>query len=438
MLPTYVAATGGPKADYPAPGPLYQDAFLNYPANPYKAMPPEAPGAGGTVDVFIAAYYPPPTPQEQNRAWQEVNRQLGANVQMNIIPRNDVFTKLSTLMAGGTLPDIIHLTQGANAQVANLPQFLQAQCADLTPFLAGDAVKEYPNLAAQPTPAWKNTAVFNGKILAVPVSRSSLGQAFFKINEIYDTEIGKDYEPKNAEDYKRVLQQLNRPQENRWATASYADAAFDMQGYSMIFGAPHNWKLDGSKLIKDYETEEYKAAVGFVRDLNAAGLFHPNSLTYNITSARQDFAASRFVVHVEGYAPWNDFWRQGRGQNPPANFGMLYPFAAYDGGKPQYNLYQGYIAANALKKASPDRIKELLRIMNWLAAPFGSQEDMLLSYGIKDVTTRSTTRAIPSRHRWATRKRASCPGDTSPSGHRSSTWPTFPATSRPRSRPKSA
>ena len=153
----------------------------------------------------------------------------------------------------------------------------------------------------------------------------------------------------------------------------------------MIFGAPHNWKLDGSKLIKDYETEEYKAAVGFVRDLNTAGLFHPNSLTYNITSARQDFAASRFVVHVEGYAPWNDFWRQGRGQNPPANFGMLYPFAAYDGGKPQYNLYQGYIAANALKKASPERIKELLRIMNWLAAPFGSQEDMLLSYGIKDV-----------------------------------------------------
>jgi putative aldouronate transport system substrate-binding protein len=39
---------------------------------------------------------------------------------------------------------------------------------------------------------------------------------------------------------------------------------------------------------------------------------------------------------------------------------------------------------NALKKASPDRIKELLRIMNFLAAPFGSQEDLLLSYGVKD------------------------------------------------------
>src|SRR5215204_5321305 len=44
VLPTYVATTGGPKADYPAPGPLYQDAFLNYPANPHKAMPPRRQG----------------------------------------------------------------------------------------------------------------------------------------------------------------------------------------------------------------------------------------------------------------------------------------------------------------------------------------------------------------------------------------------------------
>jgi len=35
-----------------------------------------------------------------------------------------------------------------------------------------------------------------------------------------------------------------------------------------------------------------------------------------------------------------------------------------------------------LKKASPDRIKELLRIVDFLASPFGSEEDLLLSYGI--------------------------------------------------------
>jgi putative aldouronate transport system substrate-binding protein len=63
---------------------------------------------------------------------------------------------------------------------------------------------------------------------------------------------------------------------------------------------------------------------------------------------------------------------------------MIAPFAAESGQKPIHFLGTGFISMNVLKKASPDRIKELLRIMNFLAAPFGSQEDLLLSYGLKD------------------------------------------------------
>ena len=37
------------------------------------------------------------------------------------------------------------------------------------------------------------------------------------------------------------------------------------------------------------------------------------------------------------------------------------------------------------KKAPPERLKELLRIANWLAAPFGSAEDLLLTAGAVDV-----------------------------------------------------
>jgi putative aldouronate transport system substrate-binding protein len=70
---------------------------------------------------------------------------------------------------------------------------------------------------------------------------------------------------------------------------------------------------------------------------------------------------------------------------PPYNFLPLPPFAAHDGGKPTHFLGPGFIAANALKKASPDRIKELLRILDFLAAPFGTQEDLLLQYGLADV-----------------------------------------------------
>ena len=43
------------------------------------------------------------------------------------------------------------------------------------------------------------------------------------------------------------------------------------------------------------------------------------------------------------------------------------------------------IGTTALKKAPPERIKEILGIMNWLAAPFGTQEDRLIYYGVPDV-----------------------------------------------------
>jgi putative aldouronate transport system substrate-binding protein len=38
-----------------------------------------------------------------------------------------------------------------------------------------------------------------------------------------------------------------------------------------------------------------------------------------------------------------------------------------------------------LKKASPDRIKLILRVMNFLAAPFGTQEAVLVQYGVEGV-----------------------------------------------------
>jgi len=40
----------------------------------------------------------------------------------------------------------------------------------------------------------------------------------------------------------------------------------------------------------------------------------------------------------------------------------------------------GSVAYNIVKKSSPERIKEILRIMNYLSAPFGTQEDLLLTY----------------------------------------------------------
>ena len=43
-----------------------------------------------------------------------------------------------------------------------------------------------------------------------------------------------------------------------------------------MFNAPNNWAVDArGKFIKDLETDQFRAALGYVRDLYAAGVFYP-------------------------------------------------------------------------------------------------------------------------------------------------------------------
>jgi putative aldouronate transport system substrate-binding protein len=394
VLPSYVPLQGGPKPDYPSAGQQYEDGWDNYPTPPVKSWTKAPPGSGGVINVLGQAFNPPATPFDQNAAWQEVNKRLNANVQFTVVPIGDYPAKLGTTMASEDLPDLMLFPGGLNvnttqAGTANLPQFLQSKCADLTPHLAGDAIKDYPNLAAIPTFAWKNSgSAFGGHLYMLPLERYVAGRAFFKNTSYYDTEIGKDYVPKNAEDLKKVYQQLNRPQEDRYATAAYQGTAFHILLYAAMFGAPNNWALDASgKLVKDYETAQFKDAVAYVTDLVASGLYHPKTLNYvDINAARLDFVGGRFALYPEGFGqPWQDFWRRGLKNNPPYNFIPLAPFPAHDGGKAQHYLGPGFIATNAIKKGSPDRIKEILRVLDYLASPFGTEEDLLLQYGLADV-----------------------------------------------------
>ena len=212
---------------FPPPGPLYQDGFSPIRRTRSRRCRPTTAGLGSKVLCYTNNSAPaPPTPFDQNQAWQAVNKELNADVQFTIIAQADYLTKLATVMAGNDLPDVM-LIPGAGAsgasQVQNLTQFLAAQCADLTPYLGGDAAKDYPNLAAIPTYAWKNSGCArNGKLYMLPIERYYPGSMLLKNSEPSTTRrIGKDYTPKNADDFKRVLQQLNKPSQNQWAIGSY-------------------------------------------------------------------------------------------------------------------------------------------------------------------------------------------------------------------------
>jgi putative aldouronate transport system substrate-binding protein len=409
VLPTY-AQVQGPKPDFPSIGPLYVDGFSLYPRLPVQHVwTKDPPGKGSTVNVFVSSSRPfTPTPLDQNVAWQTVNKRLNATVQLNIAAQADYTVKLATIMAGNPtdLPDIVSFQYGLSG-TASLPTFLQQSMADLTPYLSGDMAGNYPFLAAIPTWAWQNIgAAYEGHLYMVPSidARGRLQSIFFTDGEIWDNEIGVNYIPQDAQDFKRVLLQLNKPADGRWATGSFQGVAYNFAPYfTQMFGTPNGWQLDSSgKLLKDWETPQYKEAVGYVRDLVAAGVYHPDSLSIAGNSASWDvYNAGKWVVQPGNFGGTLStellVWQR---MQPPRQLRIIPTFQAHAGDKPTYHIYTGVFAGNALKRAPQERIRELLGILDWLASPFGSDEDLLMNQGVADVdyTVDGNGQPVPTKN----------------------------------------
>jgi putative aldouronate transport system substrate-binding protein len=381
--PTYVPFKG-PPPDLAGTADGVQPAYFSYPSNrPRLFAQPIL--KGGDITGMVSTPTPPPPLLDQNPTWQEVNRRLGGSLRLLVSSSPDYPVKLGTMMAGDDTPELVYINQGGPTPAANLLAWLQAKCLDLTPFLSGDAVKDFTNLANMPPYNWKGTGTYyTGSIWGVPCPRPVIASALMVHQEMLE-QIGADM-PKSADDFKRILVTLTRPNQNVWGFGAQQNVAFNCTGvFAQMFGCPNNWKVDASgKLIKNWETDEFAASLGYIRDLYAAGVFHPNSTTYTAPAADADFAAGKFVFYFSTWTGFSTvFWPLANRLDPKVKLRPVPPFTADGTSKPRFFLGIGNFGNTYLKKTTPERAKELIRVLDFLAAPFGTEEQMLLTYGIE-------------------------------------------------------
>lgn len=383
-LPTRVPIQAAPP-DLPgsADG-LIDPGYINYPSNPFKAVA-EKPGTGSDVTVATWTLAPPPPAVDANPLWQEVNRQLGVNLKLNISSLADYqTTRLATIIAGDDLPDILYIAPGV--ALNGLPQFLQAKCVDLTQYLSGDAVKDYPNLANFSGLSWQSV-IFNKSIYGVPAPYP----LFLWVHWVHQELLDRDgiQQPTSLDEYTNLLKHFTNAQQDLYGTATENNVGYGITNgfFSAMYGMPNLWSLDSTgKLTYYLEEARTKDAINKARELWAAGVYSPNSTQYNTGSKRTDFAGRKFVSCFDGFQGASlTFFASAPSLNPPGKYRMVTPFSAIPGQQPTYWAQQGVFGYSVLKKASPERIKELLRVLNWIASPFGSQEYQLMRYGTKDV-----------------------------------------------------
>ncbi len=332
--------------------------------------------------MMTALFQALPSPLENNPGWQQINQKLNANMQMTIVPYADYGAKFATTVAGGDLPEMIYVPF---PYIPQLPDFLKAQCQDLTPFLSGDAVKEYPNLANIPSISWR-ISVFDQGIWGVAIALPVFFWVMWVHQDMIDPLGGELH--RDGDDFKRMLKEVTRPDQGQFGliTQGGYNYAWDVTNglWPSMFNAPNIWKEEQGAFTRDWETEEYEAAVGFARDVYATGAYDPNSPTYNVLSARTAFQQRRSAFRFDGLTTVT--FDSGAKLDPPSQLRLAVPFPAQAGGTPSYFFGPGSFSFMALRKnADSERIKELLRLLNYFAAPFGSEEYLNVRYGVRGV-----------------------------------------------------
>jgi putative aldouronate transport system substrate-binding protein len=374
-LPTYVRYTGV-KPDLSGNEQGLLDGFLQYPTPPIKAFP-SPPGDGGPVSAFVQTNSPVPPALAQNPFWQELNKRMNVDLRLTIVPTADMGTKFATLIAGDDLPDIIEpalfLPNGMPAGVANLPAWLESKCHNLTPYLSGDAAKEFPFLANLPTASWRQTR-YNGGIYGLPVARGVGGTLMFRRDDIF-TQLSANPNPASFAELRDLAKQVTDAKSSRWA---FAQAPLDFVRQSL--GLPWRWKESGGKFTSGYEMDQAKQALSDCATMNKDGVVHPDS-TANNAPVKKWFNSGQALMIADRYTAWPQYFADNVA-GPTFNIGGMRP-PKYDGGgfaptwqaEPTNNF-------TAFKKTTEDRIRYLLKIANWLASPFGTEEQLFRVYGL--------------------------------------------------------
>ena len=292
LYPTYVPASSGPKPDSPASGVGYDDGFDKFPTNPVKAMPGDPPGTGSTVNIMSIALFPPPTPLAQNPAWQAVNKALNADVQFDVVTQADYPVKLGTIMASDMPGHGVHLRLRAARRARWRPPWLatvpavQGRRPDT---ISGGRRREgLPEPGRDSHTAWQNAGcAYQGKLYLIPIHRYLPGRCSSRTSRPGTRNSARTTSPRTRTTSSARCQALTKPQQGFYGIAAAQDTVMHVATFASIFGAPNGWKLESDgKLVKDVETPEYKEARWpTLRDLFAAGVFHPDSLNMAATSS---------------------------------------------------------------------------------------------------------------------------------------------------------
>jgi putative aldouronate transport system substrate-binding protein len=364
--------------DFPGEGPI-PAGFLKYPATLVRAVKKKPGSSGRTIKAMMAGWGPTPPGLGRNAYLTAVNAELGVPIDPSVQDGMTFAQKLSAVLGARDVPDLLSAPRWEIDKIPRFAQAVKALFEDLTPHLKGTAIEAYPLLATLPTEAWQYS-VWGGKLAAVPFPTDGpFPWALFYRKDL--TEKLGIAPPKTIDELYAFGKKATQTQQGVWAFGS----CFHMiQMFFKCPGAHTGWrKKPGGGLVHKYELPEYKQALEFTRRLHVEGLVHPDMMASNGADAMTLFKSGKMLMTQDGLGAWRATQSEQAKIQPDFDMQPLPIFSAV-GGDPIAWTEIGPIFYTFIRKGlGTERTEELLRVLDWLAAPFGTEEDQLRQYGVE-------------------------------------------------------
>ncbi|MEU6553370.1 extracellular solute-binding protein [Streptomyces sp. NPDC046915] len=372
--PAYTASSAA-KPDLAPTDAGVQPGYTSYPADLTTSVS-RTPGDGSTIRVMSVTFGTPPKGRSQNQYWRAVEKALGVRIEFTVIPTDDYQKKMATVMAGDpdSLPDIINMFSGF--VLPREAQFVQRRAEDLTPYLSGEAVQDYPNLAGVPTHAWRDMGRIGGRLYGIPLERPLPGSTLW-LNQGLFTDAGMR-EGWTADDFAAVAKKATHGKTYALGAATGSD--FGNAVHAAAHNAPTGWAVDKAGVFHpNFTDERYKAAVAYQAQLRKNGSYHPDAASMSTADLGTLFLNGTVGSMQNGFGSYQTLYPDAKGLLTPTP-ALPYSPNGTPGGVVAARRSFGY---TILKKAKKERIQLLLRVLDHLAAPFGSKEWELVHYGLE-------------------------------------------------------
>src|SRR5699024_6724962 len=188
-------------------------------------------------------------------------------------------------------------------------------------------------------------------------------------------ELGLTPEFRNGEEFLDLCREITNPKADQYAmiqpTATFIKS---------MFAVPNEWEKTDQGFRHEIESPRFIEYLEFVVDMWKEGLFHPKS--FQNPSRMPLFQKPAFLLYEVGGAGFSSAMPLYRPGAPTLTVKPVVAPLAEGGGNAPTRVIEGGATHFALRKdLEPDQVKLILRMLNYTASSFGTQEFLNVQFG---------------------------------------------------------